>query len=196
MLNNIARMFLRTKFSFWIEYVLSRLFSFVYVVRTKRTAPLPKYETLKQIEEVLDRLIWSEDSFVVLGVKLKHFWMRSAEEIQWFLNNGMIPQTDCDEFAVYAAKALEGVEEANTPMVLTVRWTTPNGAVEGHNLAVYSYPTQNGLRMYGHIGNWGHFRGFNSIAKLVDSVGVQMAAPIISYALASPDLRFIASEKL
>jgi hypothetical protein len=144
----------------------------------------------------MDRLIWNEDKFVVLGFTFKHFWMRNAEEIQWYLDNGILPQTDCDEFATYAARALEGVDEALSPRVLTVRWVNSSGAVEGHNVALYSYPLQNGIRMYGHIGNWGHTRGFNSVAQIVNDIARTMNSTPISYAIATPGLKLIAHEKL
>jgi hypothetical protein len=50
--------------------------------------------------------------------------------------------------------------------------------------------------MYGHIGNWGHFRGFNSIAKVVESVGKLVGYKPIAYALATTSLKLIAHEKL
>ncbi len=192
----LNQLFSRTRFSFWIVYALSRLLSFFYVLRTRKLTKVPQHETLKDVEATLDRLIWNEDSFVVLGFKFKHFWMRGAEEIQWYLENGILPQTDRDEFALYAAKALESVQEAKAPAVLTVRWINANGDVEGHNMALYSYATQNGFRMYGHIGNWGHFRGFNSIAKVVESVGKLVGYKPIAYALATTSLKLIAHEKL
>jgi hypothetical protein len=192
----LLRLFLRTKFSFWLACFLSKVLTLFYSFWTQKIAPVKRHETLKDVEESLNRLVWAEDKVVVLGVKLRHFWMRSAEEIQWHLDQHDTPQTDCDEFAIYAAKALGGIEEALEPGVLMVRWTNGQGLTEGHNMAVYSYPSQDGVRLYGHIGNWGHFRGFNSVAKIVESVGNFVGARPIAYALVSPDLKLIAYEKL
>ena len=188
--------FNKTKFSFWIVYAISRLLSFLYILRTKRTGTVAPHFLLRDVERTLDRLVWNEDKFVVLGLAFKHFWMRNAEEIQWYLDNGILPQTDCDEFATYAAKALEGVDEALSPRVLTVRWVNADGVVEGHNVAIYSYPIQNGMRMYGHIGNWGHKRGFNSVAQIVNDIARTMESTPISYAITTPGLKLIAHEKL
>lgn len=196
MLKLLTLWFSRTRFSFWLVYILSRLLSFFYILKTNRLAKLPHCQSLKDVEEALDKLAWSEDAVTFAGFKFRHFWMRGAEEVQWYLNNNTMPQTDCDEFALYAVKALEGVQEAMGPRVLTVRWVRANGVVEGHNVAIYSYYTQNGFRMYGHIGNWGHFRGFNSVAKIVESIGRLIEFKPISYALATADLKLIVHEKL
>jgi len=196
LLNWINKHFCRTKLSFWIVYTLSKLLSFLYVLWTKRTAKLPHCKLLRDVEFAMGRLTWSEDSFFILNFKLWHFWMRSAEEVQWHLENRTLLQTDCDEFATYAARALEWVEEVITPMVLTVRWVSPDGDAGGHNMAIYSYLTQNGLRLYGYIGNWGHFRGFSSVIKIVESVSDTVGCQPIAYALATPGLKLIAHEKL
>lgn len=186
--------FNRTKFGFWIVYLISRLASSLYIWKTKRVAPLPKYELLRDLEQALDRLAWNDDEFTVFGFKFKHFWMRSAEEIQWYLDHKLLPQTDCDEFATYAARALESTEEAFSPSVLTVRWTTVDGDVEGHNVAVYSYLTQDGTTLYGHIGNWGHFRGFNSVSSVVDSIPKMVGGKLLAFALVTPDLKLLRYE--
>lgn len=194
--NKLDHWFQRTKFSFWIVYALSRVLSFFYILKTKHVAKVNPHFLLRDVERTLDRLAWNEDEFIILGFKFKHFWMRSAKEVQWYLNNGIIPQTDCDEFATYAAEALRSVDEASDPQILTVRWVTSNGDVKGHNLAIYSYPIQNGMRMYAHIGNWGHFRGFNSVAKIVENIGTIMGCTTIAYAIVTPELKLVAHEKL
>ena len=187
--------FSTTKFSFWLVYSLSRLLSFLYIWKTGRIAKLPWCNLLRDIEEALRTLKWSADEFNIGGFTFKHFWMRKAEETQWYLNHNLMPQVDCDEFALYAAEALKGCEEGGDPRILTVRWTDANGDVQGHNVAIYSYATQNWVRQYGHMGNWGHFRGFNSVAQIADSIATQAKGQLLSYAVATPELKILYNER-
>ena len=177
----------KTKFSFWIIYLLSRLLSVLYIRFTKKVAPLPLFETLKDVELGLEKISYLADEFNLQGYAVPHFWMRTAEETQWLMNKGITSKfgQDCDEFAMYAAKALLQVPEAMHPMILTVRWVMPDGSLQGHNVALYGYITQDWIRLYGHIGNWGHFRGYNSVAQLATDIAKQGGGSLLSYATAS-----------
>lgn len=194
--SSVYRNIQQTKFGFAFVYAMSRLFTAISILLYKRTAPLPYFSTLRDVELALERLQWNEDAIHFSKFKIRHFWMRQAEEVQWYLDNNLLPQTDCDEYATYAAKALQQVEEANNPRVLTVRWLAPNGSLGGHNVAIYSYPIQNGMRMYGHIGNWGHYRGYNSIARIVDDIAKGGQGVAVAYALASPELKLLTYERI
>ena len=180
----------RTWFSFWVVCFLSRVFSAVYVKFTKRVAPLPALTSLQEVEHALERISYYSDEFKVGAKRMPHFWMRTAGETQWILDKGLVPfwGQDCDEYALYAVEALRGVPEAMHPMILTVRWTLADGTIEGHNVAVYGYITQDWRRLYGHMGNWGHFRGFNSFSQIAQSISKKAQGKLLAYALASPKL--------
>lgn len=186
MLKFLLKQFHKTSLSFRLLYLSSQLLS--YLFRENRVAKLPRFNSFQMIEGSLDALVWNPDEFFVLDQRTPSFWIRTAEEIQWFLDHRLSPTAEMGCIAAYAAEALESLEEAIHPCILTVKWIDSSGVVKGHTTALYSYNVYGWKRLYGHMGNWGHFRGFNSAAQVAKSIAETMGGKILSYALASPSL--------
>lgn len=188
--------FAKTKFVFWAVFFFSGIYNFFYKKITKKFAPLPHFSHLKDLEESLERFVWSKDEFTIFRIKFPHFIVKDAEVSQWEIDCGENPVGDCDDWASYAAKALQQMPEVLNPCLLAVHWTDKQGEVVGHVVAVYRYRTQKFSKLFGHIGNWGHFRGYNSVSQVAKDIAKMGEGRIIAYATATPDLKLIYHEKI
>ena len=184
----------RSKLGFIGVYLFSRVLNFLFKLLTNKHSKLPKLLSLKELERTLEIFVWAPDILTTSMFKLPHPWMKDAEIIQYGLTHTKT-QTDCDEYATYASKALERIEGVYESNVLTVRWLRRNGVREGHNVAVYKYRTNNGRFLYGHIGNWGHFRGYFSIGQVVAHITRLGQGRLVAYAVATPSLKLVHYEK-
>lgn len=187
--------YLRTKSSFVITYEFSHLCNFLYKKLSKKVQPLADFKTLKELEQALEDYVWNVSEFKPHLFKSPHTWMKDAEIVQYELKTGSINSFRPDEFATYACSALQGIEEVSAPCVLSVRWREKTGQIQSHNVAVYKYATQKLSPLYGMIGSWGHFRGFNSVAQIATQVARIGGGKLIAYAVASPELKLIYHEQ-
>ena len=176
----------RLSFSFW--HVLSRLLNFLWGLFLAKSE-VQKFDSLEALNLFLKGLSWSEDRFEAMNLKISHNWMKDPRLLQTRLNDSKAVQTDCDEFALYAEAALLKMRAISIiePRVLTVRALTNEGEIKGHNVAVFGYfpssEVQIEAKRYGHIGNWGLFKGYESIPEVAREIAKQMKGRPIAYCI-------------
>jgi len=176
-----------TKLSFSLSHFLSRVLNSVFLFFLSGSQ-VAEFESVEKLNIFLKGLEWSEDRFRFLGLSISHNWIKDARLIQRSLNRSESIQMDCDEFAAYGEAALSRTPGVNAiePGMLTVRWIDREGRIKGHNVAYFMYlpdsDQQLSLMKYAHLGNWGLFKNFDSVAAMADDIAKQGGGLLISYA--------------
>lgn len=188
---NFKKYILSSKLGFWWGYFVARVLNFICVLFRYRQAKVAKFDTMQEIHNQLSKIKWQPDEYIIFGHKFKHGWMRSAEYVQWCVNKDIAPKSDCDEFATYAAKALQSILSVQSSGILTVRWITPENKIEGHNVGFYIIKNSNGVETFGHMGNWGHFKGYLSMKQMAIHISQLSRGRLFSYGVADANMRFL-----
>jgi hypothetical protein len=183
-----------TKLSFWLTYFVSRVANKVHDTLWPGL-PVPRYGTVIQAVQRLNLLVWSADVVEAFGLKIKHGWMRSAEWVERKIRTGLKFQTDCDEFAIYAAKMLQFVPGVFDVKVLTLRWVDAFGDLSGHNTCVFSYMNEDQEKRYGTLCNWGLKKDYSSMEEAALFFVKASKGTMIAYATATEDLKFLSHVK-
>ena len=184
-----------SKFGFWLTYRLSALINFIILFVLKRKADVTPAYSLVEAEYRLTGLQWSEDVINIVGIPISHPFMYDARYVQYKLNRGEKPQTDCDEFALYALSMIKALPILNDSFILTVRGVKRSGGFVGHNVCCFSYvDAVSGKVRYGHLGNWGLITGFASLKHAARAIALIMSSTMLAYATADDRLRLITYE--
>lgn len=178
---------------YWFYLAASRFAN--WVVSRKYTDLPVKAHSLEQAHQRLKALIWAEDKVKIFGQWVKHGWVRSVEYVETMLRKGLLPQTDCDEFAVFAAYILKGVIDVFNPRVLTIHWEE-DGKVKGHNTCVFEYFGADGKVWYGSLCNWGLRRGYISVREVAEWFCDVNRTKLLSYGEATYDLKMLSHVKV
>jgi hypothetical protein len=178
--------FATSKFAFWLTYVFSRVLNFIVNLTGKYNSSPKASAHIFDARERLRNLTYKEDR--IFGVKSN--WMRPPEYVEYKLKKGLLPDTDCDEFAMFACRILEGTYNTFNPRVLTIRWVS-KGKVEGHNTCVFEYKDVNGLTKLGTLCNWGLNKGFYNLDEVSKFFASAKFGKVKAYCEVSDTLRLI-----
>jgi len=164
----------------------------------RRNSPVPRAYTLAEAERRVADLTYSPDIVSIGDLNIRHGFMGSAEWVQWFLDRGRVPQTDCDEFALYAMEILGGVPNVYIPRLLTIRWQMPDGSIGGHNTCVFEYvkPHNPDTRLnswfsFATLCNWGLEKDYKTLDEVVRSFPEAFGGKLICYALSNKKLKIL-----
>jgi len=183
--------FAASKLAFWLTYMFSRLLNwFANLTGKYSKSPSPSFHIF-DARERLRELTYREDR--LFGVKTN--WMRPPEYVEYKLTKGLLPDTDCDEYAIYACRILKGTYNTFNPRVLTIRWVS-KGKVEGHNTCVFEYQDMNGLNKFGTLCNWGLNKGFHTLKEVSDFFASARFGKVIAYCEVTDRLRLIKHVKV
>ena len=178
------------KFSMRTTFLLSSAMNWLSALFAEDTKVSPA-KNLPEAAERLKALTYSPDEIELWGKKIKHGWMRTASWVQRMLNSGHVPQTDCDEFALYACALLAGVFGVFRPRLLTVRWVLPNGEIKGHNTCVFSYEDARASYTFGTLCNWGLKMGRHTARECAEYFAKASGGRLLVYAVSTPELKIL-----
>ena len=176
--------------SFWVTFFISKVFNFLMEARGKVSYVFPVAASPEDASKILHRFTWSEDSFRIWCLKFRHPFMMSAEHIQYCLDRGKSVQTDCDEYALYAAELLRSTPDISHPRILTIRWLSVDGKRGGHNTCIFNYEMTTGVGL-GRVCNWGLSKGWTDVDTMARVFSVGMRGQLIGYTVSTPNLRIV-----
>lgn len=184
---------------FWIwfitrgYYLWSRFYRWAFE-RKWRNQDLTQYRSLEELETALGNMRWDRDA-----LKGKLDVISSPEKVEAIYRSAAGDPAkalvgDCDEFAVYAAVAIEdmvrrGVPDFSEPGFMTLNWLDADRKFHGHNVCTFRNTHSN---KWGHIGNWFNGRAqiaFDTLEELAAWWADQAGGVLIAWAIASPDLK-------
>lgn len=180
----------KQRFAFWYIFSLSRITDW-FLTRGRYSVQIPELESVKAVEDQLDKLEYSADVFEFGNYKIKHGVMFPAEYIQWHVNQGLPVQTDCDEFARYAQALLAKVWNVHNVRLLTVRWEMPEGNLEGHNTCVFSYLNENFGQRFGTLCNWGVRFDYSTVEQAARHFVEATEGELLAYTVSDAQMRIL-----
>lgn len=183
--------FASSKFAFWLTYMFSRFLNCIVGLTGKYKHSPPVSFHIFDARERVRELTYREDK--LFGVKAN--WMRPPEYVQHKLDTKQLPDTDCDEFAMFACRILKGTYNVWNPRVLTIRWVS-KGKVEGHNTCVFEYQDINGLSKLGTLCNWGLNKGFHNLLEVSKFFASARFGKVIAYCEVTDRLKLVKHVKV
>ena len=195
-MKRFKRFWAGAKIAFWLTFKFSHLINWLSAKFLKRVAEVSRCVSLEEARDRVSSLTYSEDKFLFLGKGIKHSIMWSAEWVQWYLDNGLIPQTDCDEFARYAIANLQGIFNIFIPRLLTVRWQLPDGTIEGHNTCIFQYLDSKMSLNFGTLCNWGLVKDHKNVHRAAEYFARENKGSLIAYTVSDPRLKILKHVKI
>jgi len=162
--------------------------------RRWRGVTLPRYETLKELEEDLGEMTWTEDG------PRRWYDTISTPRAAWGRHEAGGSAGDCDDISVYAADRISdmadrgelagyGVLDRSAVGLLTCIWLRGRRAA-GHNVCAFWYvDPKSGERRWAHVSNWfdGQMQhGFGSIEDVFRSVCAGVMGEPLAWTWATP----------
>lgn len=146
----------------WWSY-WSKVYRGLYHFKYSKVA-MSKNLALTEVEASLKKLRWSPDTW-------KELWdaCGSPQRVQHELNElaGGKPwpyaQMDCDDFAVWAANAIDKNFYAR---IYTFSWIAADDKVQGHAMCL----CRNSDGRIFHMGNWGTSAPYNNLKEVCESI--------------------------
>jgi len=154
--------------------------------RKYRSVPIEEMGTPDAVQGRLNILKWKKDSFRELwdAIGSPH-WVQHCINTMLSGNDQPDGAMDCDEFAVWAAKALIPFYK---PVVLNVFWRSKT--YSGHNVCLYQMDGA-----FYSIGNWGKMGPKSSAKAMAEAIASRADGALIGWAEFTPDLRLVSVMK-
>jgi hypothetical protein len=161
------------------------------------------YKDEEELQKVMDKWVWRRDPFWQFNDMIS-----CAAKVEALADAGE-SVGDCDDFSIYAGRALENICEAsgnttiagklvNDISLLTVPWLEKNGVVGGHNVCVFRYLGSDGKWWWAWVSNWYDCRiqweqpngaRFETAAQIAAYMSSQADAENLRWARVSLDLK-------
>lgn len=182
---------IRWAFWFWFTtsgyYLWSKFWRF-FLERKYRQVQLTPHFSISQLETTLGQMKWVSDPLGGLFDVIS-----SPQKVEAHLKGvtqGKAEVGDCDDFAQYAAVAIQSMmvrgKLSKSPVyVMTVNWLDGYNKFHGHSVCCYKRNEG-----YYHIGNWhgGQAQGpYPSVAGV--AMAIKGGGRLIGYALATSELK-------
>jgi hypothetical protein len=198
----ILRFFTKVVLKWKLYYLWSKVYRRLFEDKYKNMS-IPDFDDLDSISSVLKKMKWKADDWRTLGDAISY---PEAVWARYIMNE---PVHDCDEFSIFAAKAIENllakqsyVDIGRVVGVLSMPWQVDGKKwkVGGHNVCAFTYK-RNNVFYWAHVGNWyggkvqytskrgNWYRDLSDIVK--DVVGDNMS---LGWAFATTDLKLMRFE--
>tara|TARA_R100000315_G_C5231620_1_gene142667 strand:- start:1726 stop:2313 length:588 start_codon:yes stop_codon:yes gene_type:complete len=161
MKSKLVKTFYRLAYLWWSYW--SKAYRLLYHFKYRKVE-LPSDLKLTEVEENLNKLRWSPDTW-------KELWdvCGSPKRVQHELNamtagkKWPYKQMDCDDFAIWAANT---IDRNFYPRVYTFSWLSKDDQVQGHAMCLCR--SDDGKIF--HMGNWGTSKPYNNLREACEDI--------------------------
>lgn len=169
----------------WLSIQSLLLRSLIFSFVSKPESPVQLFDTIKEL-----------DTFVVpslVGRGPFENILCPAENISFLLEGKAHEKT---HIAPYILRCLKGTKGAISPHLLVLALKDIKGKRSTHITCAYWYRTKYLKQVFAHFGNWGHFKGYTTLASLVNHIATMSNSKLIAYGIADEGLKLLYYEKV